>query len=182
MKLAVQIESRDKVRTLHVEAPAGALSPALREGHLEVSLEGGRLEADWAEVAQDVYSILVAGRSYEVQVRAVRAEPGVADGCFTVCIGPRQYRVGVLDPRRRRISSSGSARTGPEVIAAPMPGRIVKVLVSRGQTVSPGDGLLVVEAMKMQNELQAPRAGRVEEIYVRESQGVEAGAKLIRLA
>ncbi len=62
-----------------------------------------------------------------------------------------------------------------------MPGKIVKMLVADGQQVTGGQGLLVIEAMKMQNELRAPRAGRVEKIYVREGTGVESGFKLLRL-
>ncbi len=178
VKREVQIQSGTQVRKLRIEAPIGALPSTLLEGRLELSLEGERLEADWAEVAQGVYSILLCGRSYEVQVSG---DAGSENGRFKVGIGPRWYTVDVLDPRRRRGAAGAPARTGPEVISAPMPGRIVKVLVAKGQEVSPGDGLLVVEAMKMQNELQAPRAGRVEEIFAREGQGVEAGAKLIRL-
>jgi pyruvate carboxylase subunit B len=62
-----------------------------------------------------------------------------------------------------------------------MPGRIVKILVSEGQEVRGNQGLLVIEAMKMQNELRAPRAGRVERVYLAEGRGVEAGARLVRL-
>lgn len=62
-----------------------------------------------------------------------------------------------------------------------MPGKIVKVLVAEKQEVKQGEGLLVIEAMKMQNELRAPRRGRVERIYVSEGAGVETGAKLLRL-
>jgi pyruvate carboxylase subunit B len=62
-----------------------------------------------------------------------------------------------------------------------MPGKIVKTLVSEGQEVKSNQGLLVIEAMKMQNELRAPRAGRVERVYLTEGQGVEAGTRLLRL-
>jgi biotin carboxyl carrier protein len=62
-----------------------------------------------------------------------------------------------------------------------MPGRIVKALVEEGREVAQGDSLLVIEAMKMQNEIRAPRAGRVEKIYAAEGEGVETGAKLVRL-
>ena len=63
-----------------------------------------------------------------------------------------------------------------------MPGKVVKVLVTEGQQVSPGDGLLVIEAMKMQNEVRASRSGRVEKLHVTEGVGVETGFKLMRLA
>ena len=62
-----------------------------------------------------------------------------------------------------------------------MPGRIVKVLVEENQPVAAGDGLVVIEAMKMQNELRAPRAGRVEKVYVAAGVGVETGTKLVRV-
>ena len=74
-----------------------------------------------------------------------------------------------------------AAREGPQDILAPMPGRIVKILVRENQEIEAGQGLLVMEAMKMQNELRAPRPGRVEKIYVSEDLGVEAGFKLLRL-
>ncbi len=64
---------------------------------------------------------------------------------------------------------------------APMPGKIVKILVTENQEVSRDQGLLVIEAMKMQNELRAPRAGRIERVYVKEGGGVESGARLLRL-
>jgi biotin carboxyl carrier protein len=63
-----------------------------------------------------------------------------------------------------------------------MPGKIVKILVAQHEEVAAGTGLLVIEAMKMQNELRAPRAGRVEEVYVEEGKGVETGTRLLRLA
>jgi biotin carboxyl carrier protein len=63
-----------------------------------------------------------------------------------------------------------------------MPGKIVKTLVTEGQEVQHNQGLLVIEAMKMQNELRAPRAGRVERVYTAEGQGVETGTRLLRLA
>jgi biotin carboxyl carrier protein len=89
--------------------------------------------------------------------------------------------VEVLDPRRRRRANALDASEGPQEILAPMPGMVVKVLVAEGQQVSSGDGLLVIEAMKMQNEIRASRTGRVEKIHVREGAGVETGFKLVRL-
>jgi len=74
--------------------------------------------------------------------------------------------------------SAPRAQTGPVRIVAPMPGKVVKVLVEAGQSVAAGAGLLVVDAMKMENELKAPRAGRVLELAAREGQAVEAGALL----
>ncbi|MBZ5546086.1 MAG: acetyl-CoA carboxylase biotin carboxyl carrier protein subunit [Acidobacteriia bacterium] len=137
---------------------------------------------DWAEVAPGVYSILVNGRSYEAQVvtSSPTGTPGEASRVVTV--GTLDFQVSVHDPRRRRGAASLAAADGPQEIHAPMPGKIARILVSRHQEVVAGAGLLVIEAMKMQNELRAPRAGRVEEIYVEEGKGVEAGTRLVRLA
>jgi biotin carboxyl carrier protein len=133
--------------------------------------------ANWARVEPGVYSILVGGRSYEVRV-GPEAEPNE----YAVRIGSVQYRVAVHDPRTRRRASAATAAGGPKTLTAPMPSKVVKVLVREGDEVAEGQGLLVTEAMKMQNELRAPRAGRVEHIHVAEGAGVETGAPLVRLA
>ncbi len=75
--------------------------------------------------------------------------------------------------------SAGAASSGPLHVCAPMPGRVIRVLAAEGRPVEAGESLLVVEAMKMENELKAPRAGRVERIEVGEGQAVEAGALLL---
>lgn len=181
MKLEVQIQSGRQVRNLRVDAPSGGLSSVQAEGRLEIALEGERIEADWAEVAPGIYSILLGGRSYEAQVSVARGGLRPAKNRFTVSVGGQRCDVELFDPRQRRRTASDAVPAGPQEIIAPMPGKIVKVLVAEGQEVSAGAGLLVVEAMKMQNELQAPRAGRIETIYVTEGRGVEAGARLVRL-
>jgi biotin carboxyl carrier protein len=101
--------------------------------------------------------VFVDGRPVAVRVRDARARFG----------------------RRSRVAPSAAGGSGS--IAAPMPGRIVKVLVGVGDTVSAGQGLLVVEAMKMENELRAPRPGIVADLRVAEGQSVEAGALLVML-
>jgi len=136
---------------------------------------------DWVEVTPGVYSIVLDGRSYEAQVSSsATAERGAMQ--YEILIGARRFVVEVRDPRARRHTTSTGGTRGPKDIVAPMPGKIVKVLTSEGQAVEAGQGLLVIEAMKMQNELQSPRKGSVERIYVSEGVGVEAGVKLLRLA
>ncbi len=157
-----------------------AAPPDGAAGSLAFLLDQERHEADWAQVAPGVYSILIGGRSYEARVTA---QPGNAAGetLRAVTVGTRHYRVEVHDPRRRRGASRTAASDGPQEIRAPMPGKIVKILVSENQEVAQGTGLLVIEAMKMQNELRAPRSGRVERIHISEGMGVETGAHLVRL-
>jgi biotin carboxyl carrier protein len=89
--------------------------------------------------------------------------------------------VELRDPRRWRRTGSSIELEGPQEIVAPMPGKVAKILVTEGEEVKSGEGLLVIEAMKMQNELRAPRAGRVERVYTAEGRGVESGARLLRL-
>ncbi len=138
-------------------------------------------EAQFEEIAPNVYSVLLNGRSYEASVsKRPRDAPGVA-GQYVVMVGPRQYLVELRDPRRWRRMRSSIEAEGPQEIFAPIPGKIVKVLVKDGQEVKRDQGLLVIEAMKMQNELRAPRAGRVEHVYLAEGQGVETGARLLRM-
>ncbi len=139
------------------------------------------LEADCARVAAGVYSVLIEGRSYDAQVTSPSSEAAAGSGLRVVKVGLRHYEIEVHDPRQRRGAHAVTRREGPQEITAPMPGKIVKVLVERNQEVAQGTGLLVIEAMKMQNELRAPRSGLVDEIFVAEGAGVESGARLVRL-
>ncbi|RPJ64661.1 MAG: acetyl-CoA carboxylase biotin carboxyl carrier protein subunit [Acidobacteria bacterium] len=87
-------------------------------------------------------------------------------------------------PGQRRWNRPGAAAAGaagPQRITAPMPGKVLKVLVAAGESVEERQGLVVVEAMKMENELRAPRAGRVREVHVQEGAPVESGRLLVVL-
>jgi biotin carboxyl carrier protein len=114
-------------------------------------------------------------KSYDVAVERR------SNGERIVYVSGRAVPVSIVDPReqltRRRLAVSTEA--GPRSIVSPMPGRIVKVLVRAGETVAAQQGLIVVEAMKMENELRAPRAGRVTSVKVGEGTSVERGAVLI---
>ena len=136
--------------------------------------------ANWARIAPGLYSILLDGRSYDVRVN--QSASGATAPDYRVLVGAEAFRVTVHDPRSRRQSSGAASANGPQEIAAPMPGKVVRLLVGEGEEVEADQGLLVMEAMKMQNELRAPRAGRVDRIYAPEGTGVETGAPLIRLA
>jgi biotin carboxyl carrier protein len=158
--------------------------PAAKEkkGRLDIRKSSAPVEADWAEVASQVYSILLNGRSYDVRLEKARAGIGAGGAVYTAHVGTRVYQLEPRDPRRARKSGAAGTHDGPLEIFAPMPGRIVKVLASAGAEVNTGDSLIVIEAMKMQNEIRAPRGGRVEQIRVVEGEGVESGAPLLRLA
>jgi biotin carboxyl carrier protein len=127
-------------------------------------------DADVIESEPGVYSILMGGRSFEARV--VSNE---------ITIEGQGFVFEIDDPRQWKRSTRGAgAQSGGSVVAA-MPGKIVRVLVSVGDQVAAGQGILVVEAMKMQNELRAPREGRVTAIEVRENDSVTAGALLVTI-
>jgi biotin carboxyl carrier protein len=179
MKLIVTLQhgSHTSEHQLELRFPT---SPA-SGGPLAYSLDQEASQADWAEAAPGVYSILLGGRSYQAQVTSQPGEAPGREAPRVVTVGTRHYRVEVQDPRRRRIAAATAPANGPQEIVAPMPGRVVKILVAENDEVSQGAGLLVIEAMKMQNELRAPRPGRVEKIYAATGKGVETGSRLVRL-
>lgn len=119
------------------------------------------------EVEPGVYSVIDNGLSYEVRVLQNEA---VIDG--------HRFAFEIDDPRQWRRSRADSAAHGPAAVLAPMPGKVVRVLVAVGEMVAAGQGILVVEAMKMQNEMKAPRAGRVAAVRAVPGEGVGAGAVL----
>jgi biotin carboxyl carrier protein len=124
--------------------------------------------AEIEQVEPGVYSVLVDGRSYEARVE--QAEGGVA-----VFIDGHRFEIEVRDPRRRSRHKGAPEIAGRVNVPAPMPGKIVRLLVNEGDAVASGQGLLVVEAMKMQNEVKAPKAGRVVSLPAREGATAAAG-------
>ncbi|MDC0713447.1 biotin/lipoyl-binding protein [Stigmatella sp. ncwal1] len=119
-------------------------------------------------------SLLVDGDSYHVEFEENGDEVGVL-------VRGQVSRVDVADERRLRlrVGAAGFSVEGKQLITAPMPGKVVKVLVQVGDEVKEGQGLIVVEAMKMENELKSPKAGKVTELFAKEGTAVENNAKLV---
>jgi biotin carboxyl carrier protein len=135
-----------------------------------ISLDGKELDASVAEVAPNTFSVLLNGESHQIRI-APRA-----DGTLTVHTGRAEYHAEVIDPRVWRGRRHGTLEVeGRQQVTAPMPGKVVRVLVSEGDAVEAGQGLLVVEAMKMQNEIRSPKNGRVEKLLAKEGLAVNAG-------
>jgi biotin carboxyl carrier protein len=149
-----------------------------RDGaRFEVVLDGARHVVDAVAIEPGRWSLLVEnGRSHEIAVS------GGQNGTLTVIVDGSVVPIAIRDSRRRRGGSGvhGPAN-GPARITAPMPGKVVRVLAAPGQAVAARQGVVVVEAMKMENELRAPRAGTVAEVLVREGAPVEAGALLLTI-
>ena len=115
------------------------------------------------------YLITLDARSYRVAL----GPPSEA------AVNGRVLRVAVFDPRDRRAGVGRGAGSGREEIAAPMPGKVIRVLVTVGEAIAQGQGLIVVEAMKMQNEMKSPRAGQVAEVRATDGATVTAGQVLV---
>lgn len=144
------------------------------ERHIRV---GGRLlEVDFESVSgQPVFSLIVDGRSYESFVY-----PGDAD--WQVLLHGRLYQIKVENEREKRLRAAaggGVAESGEFHLKAPMPGLVVAVPVTEGQEVKKGQVLVILESMKMQNELKATRAGKVGRVRVKAGESVEQKQTLL---
>ena len=128
---------------------------------------------DASLTARDVLSVLVVGKAYEA-----KREYSLA-GETHVIIGSERFAAEVRDPRslRSRKAAAGVGE-GPQKVAAPMPGKVVRILVQPGSEVEAGQGIMVVEAMKMQNEIKSPKKGVVQKIAVTEGGSVISGDTL----
>jgi len=124
-------------------------------------------DATLIETEPGVYSVIADGASYEARVLGDE-----------ITIAGHRFTFEVDDPRQWKRSAGAAASHGRAAIKAPMPGKIVRILVAAGDLVTAGQGIVVVEAMKMQNELKAPRDGRVASIDCKENDSVNAGTVL----
>ncbi len=139
-------------------------------------VDGRRYQITARDIAAGIRLISNGGRVYQCRVDKTATAHG-ATGIAEVYVGNQAYAVNVIDPKRRRSGQRAEAQqlNGSAQIVAPMPGKIVRVIVEQGANVEAGDGLLVVEAMKMQNEMKAPRAGVVVKLTAETGATVNAG-------
>jgi biotin carboxyl carrier protein len=139
-----------------------------------VSVDGNEFVVDGKKTGRTNYSLIVDNRSFEIEVDNTDDE-------YRVLVDGRNYRIHLVDERRMRVggAQSGVELQGRQLISVPMPGKVVAVLVSEGDTVEKGQGLVIVEAMKMENEVRSPIAGTVREIKVSAGETVEGGALLM---
>lgn len=139
-----------------------------------IALNGEPRDADVAEIAPNTLSIVIDGESHEI--RAARS----SDGLLKIQTGLREFTAEVSDQRSWRGRRLGHVEVqGRQQVTAPMAGKVVRVLVKSGEKVEMGQGLLVVEAMKMQNEIRSTKSGTVERLLAEEGQAVNAGDTLV---
>ena len=157
------------------------------DADVEVLLEGDVVTVDGLSAVahvSDVEGTPVRMVTIGDEVHRVVARRGATRGRYTLWLDGFRYDVEALDERTRAIrelSGAGQAASGPAPLLAPMPGMIVRVAVQVGDTVEPGQGLVVMEAMKMENELRASSAGTVKAVLAQPGTAVEKGAVLLEL-
>jgi len=145
-----------------------------RENAWLCKVDDAMMEVDAAFTARDVMSILLGGKAYEIKrERALSGETHMI-------IGSARYASEVQDPRSLKTRRAKAGATeGPQKLSAPMPGKIVRILLPEKSEVEAGQGVIVVEAMKMQNELKSPKKGIVSKVLVAEGATVNAGDALV---
>ena len=165
MKIKVTIQGL--VRTVQLTHPGG---------RPRWQIDGADLEADAVEVAPGIYSVLVDGKSIEVRIERTGSQ-------LRVVANGKEYLAAIENPRELKKNRAGAAQIeGRQSVVAPMAGKIIRCLVKAGDEVQSGQGLLIVEAMKMQNEIRSPKAGKVEHLKVGEGQTVSAGDIVVVIA
>lgn len=164
--MIIEIDAAGRRHRVAIEPDRG------RAGRFVVTIDDEPADVDVARTPSG-YSLIVDGRVLEIAV----VDAG-ARGEFVVHLPSAAVPVSIDAGRRRRAGAAGQA-DGEQRISAPMPGRVVRVLVAAGDDVDVRQPLVVVEAMKMENELRAPKAGRVKEVAVEAGASVEAGRLLV---
>ena len=139
-----------------------------------ISVDGNEFLVDGKKTGRTNFSLIVDNRSFEIEVDNTDDE-------YRVLVDGRNYRIHLVDERRVRVGAaqSGLQLQGRQMVSVPMPGKIIAVLVAVGDAVELGQGLVIVEAMKMENEVRSPISGEVKEIKVKPGDTVEGGALLV---
>ncbi|MFO0722523.1 MAG: biotin/lipoyl-containing protein [Myxococcota bacterium] len=153
----------------------------LPNGQYSVSINGRSHVADAARLGGGQWNLLLDGQSYDIELEVAGGQE--SDGAYNTLVRGRLVSLTVQDERKVRMSA-GSRKLkveGPQTLKSPMPGKLVKLLVRPGDTVEEGQPLVIIEAMKMENELKAAAPGKVVRVFAEEGQAVEANAKLMSI-
>jgi biotin carboxyl carrier protein len=162
----VKFEAQEGGRVAPVEISGDA-------GRYAIVVDGQALAVDARQTVEGIWSILLDGASYVADVTE-------RDGAYAVDVDGERYTIRVEEESRYIIRTRGAAGSERgQVLKAPMPGRVTLIEVAVGQTVEPGDGLIVLEAMKMENEFKAQVTGTVREIRAQVGQAVNPGDVLL---
>ncbi|NIA10362.1 MAG: biotin/lipoyl-binding protein [Nitrospiraceae bacterium] len=140
----------------------------------EVAIDDKSYMVDTQLTESNVYSLIVNGESFETDVDS-------KDGTFDVVTEGDLFKIEVMDELKLKMLArrGGGAAEGKQIIKSEMPGAIIDVKVKVGDEVKEGDVLLILEAMKMQNEIKSPKDGEVKEVFVKAGENIDADAKMV---
>jgi len=138
------------------------------EGQWQCRVDGITLSIDAVLTRPNVLSILLDGKVYEIKRELTTHD-------LHLWVGNSRYSVEVRDPRSLRDRKAGTVAEGAQQLSAAMPGKVVRVLLQQGARVEAGQGILVIEAMKMQNEIKSPKGGTIQKLMVATDDAVNAG-------
>jgi biotin carboxyl carrier protein len=138
------------------------------DGLWSCRLDGREIAIDAALVQPDVLSLRIGDRAFEVKRELV-------GGDLRLWVGEESFTAEVRDPRSLKSRGRAVSEDGPKKLTASMPGKVVRILVREGQQIDQGAGVVVVEAMKMQNEIKSPKKGTIQKLLVVEGAAVSAG-------
>ena len=138
------------------------------DGRWSCRLDEREVEIDAVLARPDVLSLRIGNRAYEIKSERLGDD-------WRLWVGSAQFACEVRDPRALRSRARAADDQGPRKLTAPMPGKVVRVLVREGDAVEAGAGVLVVEAMKMQNEIKSPKKGTIQKMLAAEGVAVNAG-------
>ncbi|HJU83705.1 MAG TPA: biotin/lipoyl-containing protein [Holophagaceae bacterium] len=151
-----------------------------QDGVVTLTWNGETHVVDLLEVESGCWSVILEGRSIDVRLDAGR-HPDPDIHAYRATLYDGAYDFALQDPRKALLAAAGGAAAAGGTLTAPMPGKVVKVLVKEGETVAEGQTLLILEAMKMQNEYKSPAAGTVAKLHVGEGSTVETATPMVDL-
>jgi biotin carboxyl carrier protein len=177
-----EVEIGDRVRSVEVlpQPDGGPPYRVVVDGRTRV-VEAVRVSADeWSLLVSDDNGRLRRSVDADISAPPIGGSGAAIDGALEVRVGAHRIAVNLRNGEGRRERPNAAASgAGPQRVTAPMPGKVVRLLIKAGDAIAARQGLVVIEAMKMENELRAARAGRVREVLVTEGQSVEAGTPLV---
>lgn len=151
-----------------IDGKSHRLELARAEAGWSCRVDGNEVEVDAVLARPNVLSLRIGNQAYEVKCERVGTD-------LHLWVGSVRFAAEVRDPRSLRGRARAVDDHGPKKLTAPMPGKIVRILATEGSGVEAGAGVLVVEAMKMQNEIKSPKKGTIQKILVSEGSAVNAG-------
>lgn len=197
MPYVTTVKAQGTSATLHTTTDNHTTSPTVtltqRQGKLQATLDGQTFTLDWQQInplaTQELpanggrYSLLIAGTSYEVFVRRLPQDDEQSSRIYEVQWADQSFIVTVADEHTRLLEGLARAGTtsGIAKIQAPMPGLVTQTLVAIGDTVKAGQTVIILEAMKMENDLAAPIAGTIKELKVSKGDTVDHGQLLVTI-